>query len=247
MVITHYTVTCNNGHQTTRPHNDITHCDICGEKVSWGWTIETERKSDLTKDVLLERILNWLERHEESGYSNYGYIGDLQEYDGGETVIIANWNKLPDKLTSFIEHKIDCICGFEDSYHMCECGKIIITEPGYYGGQGDYFLTEYDLLCRQCAIDSIDEIIERVKNDSNKTVKTWMIEAIKEQGFTCLEKENEECPIYETGYHPGQNDDPHKIAKWIEKNLPKHDYIFALTDVGQFDVHWTAFIRRVEE
>ena len=242
MVITHYIVTCNNGHKTNRPHNDITHCDICGEKVSLGWKIETERKSNLTKEVLLKRILNWLEKHKENGY-----VGDLQEYDGGETVIIADWNNLPDKITSFIEDKTDVICGFEDEYSICECGKLVSIQPGFYGDQGNFFLTDSELLCRQCTIENIGEVIDYVKNDSDKAVKTWMIPAIEQERFTCLEKEGEDCPIYETGYHYGQNDNPKDIATWIESNLQNYDYIFALTDVGQFDVHWTAFIRRVTE
>ena len=247
MVITHYIVACNNGHKTTRPHNDITHCDICGEKVSWGWKVEPERKSDLTREVLLERIIAWLENHKESGYSSYGYVGDLQEYDGGETVIIANWNNLSNKLTSFIERKTEVICGFDDEYPICECGKFVSIQPGCYGDQGNYFYTDCSLFCRQCTIEQIEEIIEYVKNDSNKAIKTWMIPAIEQEGFTCLEREGEDCPIYETGYHPGQNDNPEDIAKWIEKNLPNYDYVFALTDVGQFDVHWTVFIKKQGE
>ena len=48
---------------------------------------------------------------------------------------------------------------------------------------------------------------------------------------------------YETGFHPGQNDDPRKVFKLIRAAKSGYDVVFDLTGKGQFDCAWTAWIR----
>ena len=52
------------------------------------------------------------------------------------------------------------------------------------------------------------------------------------------------CKRYETGFHPGQNDDPNEIVKWMEENLPDHEFLFCVDAVGQFDVNWSVLLRK---
>ena len=64
--------------------------------------------------------------------------------------------------------------------------------------------------------------------------------------FVCYSPD-EYCKVFETGWHPGQDDDPKKVAKEIERELPGYDYIFRVNNVGQFDCEWSVWLRKREE
>jgi len=50
---------------------------------------------------------------------------------------------------------------------------------------------------------------------------------------------------YESGFHPGQNADPKKIAKELrEKGIT--DFIFVMDDVNQFDCEFSVWIKQPE-
>jgi len=121
--------------------------------------------------------------------------------------------------------------------------KAMLYEPG------DFLA----YICRDCVERVEDEEILRedyiadyIYSTNNKPIERiaalpdWCIPIIKKMGYKCLE-DDMTCARFETGFHPGQTDDPQTVAQWMEENLPGHEYMFVITERGQFDVHWTVF------
>ena len=50
---------------------------------------------------------------------------------------------------------------------------------------------------------------------------------------------------FENGFHPGQNDDPKKIANKLEENGVSR-YLFSVDDKGQFDIHFSVYVHSDE-
>lgn len=65
--------------------------------------------------------------------------------------------------------------------------------------------------------------------------------ALLDAGFT---RWPDDDTAFETGWHPGQTDDPVKMIAEAKAN--DHDAILFVLDVGQFDSRWCVLIRPVE-
>ena len=91
--------------------------------------------------------------------------------------------------------------------------------------------------------DKKDDIISYYINQTDKAITPEFYPILEKQGFICYSPD-EYCKVFETGFHPGQNDRPEKVAKDIEIELPDYDYIFKLDSCGQFDLYWSVFLRR---
>ena len=170
----------------------------------------------------------------------------------GETLedkdcLVANWNeyeKLENMFETMNKYGYDIELLWSDTYQQCSsCYKYFDGLPAYYGDQSNtgIWVSDCDYLCPDCALEYIDDIIEYHKNSTDFAAPSWMIETLKEKGFLCLD----ECKIYENGFHPGQNDNPVDIAKQLDNECitGDYDFLFALTDIGQFDVHFIVLIR----
>lgn len=168
----------------------------------------------------------------------------------GSECLVANWNNYP-RIENMIEtmqrygYNIELLWG-DTATNCSHCYKYFNTYPSYYGDQSNIgiWVSDCDYLCPDCALEFIDDVIDYHKNSTDFAAPSWMIDALKEKGFECLE----DCKIYTNGLHPGQNDNPVDIAKNLEKDgiTEDYDFMFALTDVGQFDVHFTVLIRERE-
>jgi len=177
---------------------------------------------------------------------------DIQigETINGSECLVANWNNYQ-RIENMIEtmqrygYNIELL--WDDTTTSCtHCYKYFDTIPSYYGDQSNIgiWVSDHELLCPHCAIEFIDDVIDYHKNSTDFVAPSWMIATLKEYGFECLE----DCKIYASGLHPGQNDSPVDIAKNLEKEgiTVDYDFMFALTDIGQFDVHFTVLIRERE-
>jgi len=198
-------------------------------------------------DRVIEKYVELVEKFDSN--MSYGETVD------GENIIIADWNDIPFgsyRLEQYCEkHDTELICGYQDEYIMCDhCYKYVYTTPGCYGDIPKYTQIECEILCGDCSKEFIHEIIEFHQNDPTLAIKPYLIEAVKEQGFVCLDDdESESCVRFENGFHQGQDDNPREIAAKMEKEgiLDKYDYLFAITDAGQFDLAFTVMLREKME
>jgi serine protease inhibitor len=71
---------------------------------------------------------------------------------------------------------------------------------------------------------------------------------LEANGFTCWQapdyNNNDSCARYESGWHPGQTDTPEKVRDLILADSKDWEIVFVLTDKGQFDCGWTAYVRK---
>jgi len=167
----------------------------------------------------------------------------------GKTCFIADWNKF-DILESYLNRLEDVTIMWDDNYNYCEnCYRFFEALPRYYGDQSHMavWLSDYEYVCIDCVREFMEDIIDYYKNDYKKAIPTALIEDIKSQGFICLgDIDNNVYRVFETGWHEGQNDDPKAVIEELKNQgvLDVYDYIFALTDIGQFDVHFALFLKR---
>lgn len=159
------------------------------------------------------------------------------------------------KLVEYLEKKGAAQLQWEDEWMACsDCYKAVRSSPDSYCWEPSYVWTsDCEIVCRNCWENFIDDIIDYYKSDehygfSNKALPSDFCEILENQGFTCWQDrkpwENEEsCAHYETGWHPGQNDDPKKVFAEIMKDSGDWEVIFVITSRGQFDIGWSAFTR----
>ena len=205
-----------------------------------------EKEMTEKQKTVLNNLIGYLNNKTDStvayGFSEPGYpINTIG--------LFANWNNVSDKLFNWIEEYFGDFVKPEwiDEWITCDiCGKAVCTEPAYYGWQSSFVTVDHDIICVDCYEDNLDDIIDEYKNTTEKCLPSCFLNLLEKQGFVCYSPDKY-CKRYETGFHPGQTDDPKNVAKEIEKELPEHDYIFILNDVGQFDIKWNVFIRKRKE
>ena len=219
----------------------------------WEWKNRQYRKFDTLeerKQYIKDRTLkalfdNW---EKENFYYDY-YLGISEPGYNDIPMIAANWNKVSRKFYSWLENYFEDeieIDWYDEWINCSDCNKAIRQSPDSYSWQSaGLWASDCEIVCPECYESNKEDIIEYYKNNRNAAVNSDFISYLENEGFKCFEKENF-CEVFETGFHPGQNDNPSKIAKFIEDNLLNYDYIFAIQSVGQFDCHWSVFIRKID-
>lgn len=100
-----------------------------------------------------------LERAARSEVENMGYAASYAEpgYEQPKRgILLANWNRLPSKLTDVLERAGYSI-EWSDEWSVCDCGKAFRTEPDSHSWTPAYTERDGELLCRECAPDDTDD------------------------------------------------------------------------------------------
>lgn len=200
----------------------------------------------LTKDEEVYNAMRYIDKKARD-YDFYEGVAELG-YDDKPT-IAANWNNLPRKLQDFLEDRGINI-EWSDEWTRCDvCGKAVRTQPDSYGWTPSYVNLEYEMICRECYDGREDDVVAAYMSDShygfsNRALQDEWIDRLEAMGFSCWSEREDKCSIYETGWYPGQNDRPADVFKAIMKDSPDWQVVFVITDVGQFDVHWAAYVRK---
>ena len=206
------------------------------------------KKKDYCIDTdLMNRIIKYIQRYD----CNMSYGLDCHY---GDFMLIADWNK--NKLKSldnwlngqYYEHA-QIQLGYDDEYQYCDnCMGLICTTAQYHGDTGRFMYGDGEIFCSNCIKDDPDLILDYYLNNSSMAIPDYLTEHIKNDGFICFstDESGDYCPIYESGLHIGQDDNPKDIEKKILELKYNYDYLFMINSVGQFDVKWSVFIRRIE-
>lgn len=181
------------------------------------------------------------------------YEGYADGRDAPKGIVAANWNDAdcyyketqarvtyPERLQSrlcAIFKKLGVEIEWSDTVTGCsDCGKCIQTEPDCYSWQPGFIVGDGEIFCSECAEDDAETLLEDAEGG------TWNNASIDpaDHGYVALPES------YETGWHPGQNDDPRKVlaalrAKGINRAL------VVIEDVGQFDSKWRVYVHESEE
>lgn len=200
-----------------------------------------------TLPTIIDHITNYFEKH------NIDYDIHAPGIDNEKQVIVADWNRVDKAFTSYIENFFEI--DWEDESTTCShCYLHIHTTPSYYGDDMRHINTEDGPLCKTCALANSDWIFDDFAFESqyppiyHKAIPAWLKCKTEENGFTPFQSANTACKdIFESGFHYGQTDTPEKVCKLVTELLGNREMVFCIDSSGQFDVHFSVYIKKVEE
>lgn len=215
-----------------------------------------------------ERILEIAKRMADKSHVALGArISDIQlHYDGyaepgysSDTGLVAtgNWNditiysasgqkifrsNLPHRVCNLLE-KMGIECEWEDEWRAChECGQLVRTQSDSYSWLPSYYIDVNcgSLQCIDCVEADPKTYLESIENNPDM-VNTFRNINPEDHGYVKINDQP-----YQTGYHPGQTDSPHKVLKELEKRGYTR-VLFDMVSVGQFDSSWNVYVTRAEK
>lgn len=156
-----------------------------------------------------------------------------QYYDNNEDdtcTLVTDWNRFPfNDYIQCLQEKVEVECRFDDEIDICEhCLKVVETVPSSWDWLPGFvrWIDYPSPICRECFENDekiAEEIIEEYQEDASNPINSphalleWTTPVLKEKGWICLEyDEMMACKRFETGFHPGQDDDPQKVSDWMK-------------------------------
>jgi hypothetical protein len=208
----------------------------------------TDRRTEIILGILADRFdLTWCSHYGEPGYT-----------DPTKGILFANWNDIEkhgrrrfngQRVPYNERARRSTICnyleaaGFElewsDEWYVdYNHDKAWRTSPDSYSWQCQVAYTDGDILTPD---DDISDWIEAFQDDADRALPSrFTADDLTEMGFVRFGDR------FENGWHQGQTDDPHEIAKAAEAVGAEH-FIFRLTEVSQFDVRFECWVQMPEE
>ena len=219
-------------------------CKIISQRVLTKENVgSNDRKIETREHVAMLNLGKAMElakrhvRHEDVDCANeYGERG----YDATQAgILFADWNDSPAWLRDGLERRGFALEWSDEWLIAYDTGKAYRSSPDSYGWKPYYVVSEDGEVVGGDEIESGNQaewyVNEYLLNDPQRC-NVFQIDLTK-FGF---QKWNGE---FETGWHPGQNDNPREVFKRLQKEKPDHDVVFDLIGVGQFDMTWCAWIR----
>lgn len=196
--------------------------------------IDNATTDEQAQQLALEVIDRILESGDSGMYSEVG--GSDQEYKGA---IIADWWGYPDEWKHLLD-SMGYALYFYDEVITCGQGKVWETIPTHYGWEPKFMVTqggeiittddEPSLWIEECVLtDYVQEMAALPSFISS--------DEIEAEGFVKFNKEQS----FVSGWHPGQTDDPKKIAQSLLEDYS--EVLFQIDRVGQFDVQFDVWVR----
>ena len=185
-------------------------------------------------------VLSWLcEHHYADCCSEYGEPGYTNPEKG---IVFANWNDVPRKYQGMLEAE-----GFElewsdEWYVEHNHNKAYRTVGNSYDWQPSLVYTDGDVLTRDDDhADVIDEIAMSYANDRAAWVPEWVTtEELEEAGYELFKGE------LESGWFPGQTDDPTELAKIAFAVESVERVVFRITENSQFYSRFECWVKHEE-
>ena len=180
----------------------------------------------------------------------YG-IGYADGGDNGrsDVWVTGDWNdrngeKIAGRLSEALE-RIDVNVEWYDTVGMCShCYRLYSIYPGCYGQKPSYVdMPDGDSLCVECALQNIDEwdILDQYVNRPTRAIN-WLhsydMDVLTQRGWRDAFPDERDSV---NGYHAGQDDTPSELVARIDTNAL--DYLFVITDTGQFDTSFRIMVR----
>lgn len=197
---------------------------------------------------------NKLDSLDDMSFSNPSELFNFLNLDGdslnyGKTVddtyvCIFDWNELDHqdyiKITSKLR-EMSYDDAFDDQYSLCgDCCKFVSTQPGYYGDLELPIVLEScgELICPDCVRNNPNDYIEEIKNDPRRANHILSDSQLEELGWKKIRED------LESGWYPGQNDDPVKIYNTL-RNAQNYtsDLLFSIDRAGQFDLEFSLWLK----
>lgn len=181
-----------------------------------------------------------------SGDSDVWVTGDWNDrttYDrttGARNVI----DTTPSRLAAALE-RIGVNVEWHDQSEPCDdCGKLVETQPSSYAWTPQYVITDDgETICRGCVMNDAESFIDSHYANRDDRALTWLsADELTGYGWHDAMPAGDDAA---SGWHPGQDDTPASVLARYRDTAgdDARDYVFIITDHGQFDVHYRLFIR----
>jgi hypothetical protein len=170
------------------------------------------------------------EKTAQSHIENMEYAGEYAEpgYDNPKKgILFSDWNYFPAKVTDLLEQYGYSI-EWEDEWTTCDgCRKALRSSPDSYSWQPSY-IEDAEKGNRYC-LDCVEEHAFKQYEDNPRRAVNLDIDLSK-FGYIKIEPDK---ASYESGWHPGQNDDPKEI--YARLKMEGHERIlFQIDHQSQF-------------
>jgi len=185
------------------------------------------------------------------GYSEPGYSSDSGLVATGNWNVMMKWDNtaqvsttltnLPERIGELFD-RMGIDCEWCDEWIACEdCGGLVRIEPDSYGWTRSFYVDEENCSyqCINCLKKDPESYLECLEGSWDSANTMSEIDPAN-HGYVLVNEES-----YQTGFHPGQNDDPKTIAKGLqEKGISR--FLFNIDEVRQFDSDWSVYVHMSE-
>lgn len=172
--------------------------------------------------------IDWIDSADE--YAEPGYTKD-----GEASILFGNWNKFSRRACDLLE-RAGYTLEWLDEWTTCEgCGNAFRTEGDSCHWRMYGMIDSDGCYCGDCIKSDPTAYLEKLEDDATRAITIAGINPA-DHGYTKHDAE------YQNGWYPGQNDSPASILGDLH-DAGHTGIVFEVTGVGQFDVHFTAWIR----
>lgn len=185
--------------------------------------------------VILEALE---EKHCLECCSTYGEPGYT---DPEKSVLLCNWNNVKPALGDYLEEAGYTLEWSDEWTISHEHDKAYRTQPDSYGWRPQTTITtDGELLTPDDDIS--DWLWECALTDYShppKALPSWIgSREILDEGYEKVAR------THESGFYPGQNDDPRQIAEELFSQHGVESVVFQVTGSGQFDIAFAVYVKR---
>ena len=166
------------------------------------------------------------------GYAEPGYsLGE-----GKTGVALANWNHFSAEFQSWVEDVKGYVMEWSDEWIECvDCNRIFRTQPDSYSWT-QYGTFAHGGTCGDCVKK---DAVAYLRGHEGKARQAMTIDIDPvEHGYLLVNPVNRE---FESGFHPGQTDDPQRIAAQLVLQGATR-WLFKITGKGQFDIEFAVYL-----
>lgn len=188
----------------------------------------------------IEEALRWLQdEHNAEFATHYGEPG-YQDPEKG--ILLANWNNVPSNMQKWLENAGYSLEWSDEWTIDYNNDKAYRTSPDSYGWECQFIMGDGEYIFPD---DGAAAFIEELSHDRPSArwgcLPSWITEAdLYEAGYTLHKDE------LESGWHPGQTDDPESWAKQCFDDGAER-VVFRRTENSQFYVVFECWVLRSEE
>jgi hypothetical protein len=213
------------------------------------WTAQALVAAVLETDGQGYGVENWAADYAEPGY-----------HTPEKGILFGNWNtrtrwnketntsevidKRPARFAAIAEH-IGYELEWSDEWSTCEdCGKAVRTSADSYSWTPSYaIVNECTILCADCLANDPQDYLDEL-NGNDQACLTVDMHAHIDLSAYGYHKFN--ADRYESGFHPGQTDNPREIAKQLRKQGIE-DFIFVQAEQSQFYIKFDVYVKESNE
>lgn len=183
---------------------------------------------------------NWNDKRPTFGWNVKTLSGDRFPHTSAPPVTKAD--TLPSRLARILEAAGAELEWLDEWSECTHCYRAVRTEPDSYSWTPSYaWVGECDIVCADCLRDNPDWIIDEYINEPTKALTVLGATELEALGF---ERHDER---YESGWY-GREDNPSEILEAILKFSPEGtEVVFTVDSVGQFDAHFSAWVRTPDD